>query len=180
MTGSEYVTASVCFPRVYFPRPYRTARRPPGGLLADLLARDPHCRACGLDLLALAERRFRLSEAIYGALDALYGDAEGVFAPPAVATWAGRYCERPGAAALRAMGFPRPLAPLVELDHIVPIWAGGSDRAENSQPLCQPCHRAKTAREAGQRAALRRRAVRKGLAPRTRRSSGGVSTERDP
>jgi len=37
----------------------------------------------------------------------------------------------------------------VELDHIVPLFGGGSDDASNLQPLCDACHRAKTARENG-------------------------------
>jgi 5-methylcytosine-specific restriction protein A len=38
------------------------------------------------------------------------------------------------------------------VDHRVPLWDGGSDEDENKQLLCDPCHDAKTAREAGQRA----------------------------
>jgi 5-methylcytosine-specific restriction protein A len=38
------------------------------------------------------------------------------------------------------------------VDHIVPLWAGGSDEDENKQLLCDPCHDAKTAREAKERA----------------------------
>lgn len=40
----------------------------------------------------------------------------------------------------------------VAVDHIVPLWAGGSDDDANKELLCQPCHDAKTAREAVQRA----------------------------
>lgn len=40
-----------------------------------------------------------------------------------------------------------------EVDHIVPVWDGGTDEDENLQSLCKPCHRAKTAREAARRAA---------------------------
>ena len=38
-----------------------------------------------------------------------------------------------------------------EVDHRIPLWAGGSDDDENKQTLCYPCHEAKTAREAAQR-----------------------------
>jgi len=38
-----------------------------------------------------------------------------------------------------------------ELDHIVPLWQGGSNEAGNLQWLCRPCHREKTAREARER-----------------------------
>lgn len=38
------------------------------------------------------------------------------------------------------------------VDHIVPLWDGGSDADSNKETLCVPCHDAKTAREARQRA----------------------------
>ena len=38
------------------------------------------------------------------------------------------------------------------VDHIIPLWNGGSDEDENKELLCHPCHDAKTAREAAQRA----------------------------
>jgi len=39
------------------------------------------------------------------------------------------------------------------VDHIRPLWAGGSDDDDNKELLCQsPCHDAKTAKEARQRA----------------------------
>ncbi|WP_312547568.1 HNH endonuclease signature motif containing protein [Massilia sp.] len=41
----------------------------------------------------------------------------------------------------------------VAVDHKVPLWAGGSDDDSNKWLLCQPCHDAKTAEEARQRAA---------------------------
>lgn len=47
-----------------------------------------------------------------------------------------------------------------EYDHRVPLWAGGPNTLENLQTLCVPCHRAKTKREAGERARLRREARR--------------------
>lgn len=39
------------------------------------------------------------------------------------------------------------------VDHIVPLWEGGSDEDENKQTLCRPCHDAKSAAEAKRRAA---------------------------
>jgi 5-methylcytosine-specific restriction protein A len=41
----------------------------------------------------------------------------------------------------------------VAVDHKVPLWARGSDDDSNKWLLCQPCHDAKTAEEARQRAA---------------------------
>jgi len=38
------------------------------------------------------------------------------------------------------------------VDHIVPLWKGGSDDDSNKEVLCVPCHDAKTAREAAARA----------------------------
>jgi 5-methylcytosine-specific restriction protein A len=38
------------------------------------------------------------------------------------------------------------------VDHIQPLWDGGSDEPENKELLCIPCHDVKTAREARQRA----------------------------
>jgi hypothetical protein len=37
-----------------------------------------------------------------------------------------------------------------EFDHIVPLADGGTHELSNMQTLCRPCHRAKTAREAGE------------------------------
>jgi 5-methylcytosine-specific restriction endonuclease McrA len=41
----------------------------------------------------------------------------------------------------------------VELDHIKPLWEGGSTAEDNCQALCKPCHHEKTTAEAAQRAA---------------------------
>lgn len=38
-----------------------------------------------------------------------------------------------------------------ELDHIAPLWKGGSNDPRNLQWLCAPCHAEKTAREATER-----------------------------
>lgn len=41
-----------------------------------------------------------------------------------------------------------------EVDHVIPLFKGGADCFEtNAQGLCQPCHREKTARDKGARAA---------------------------
>jgi 5-methylcytosine-specific restriction protein A len=37
------------------------------------------------------------------------------------------------------------------VDHIIPLWKGGSDDESNKEVLCVPCHDAKTAREAAER-----------------------------
>lgn len=37
------------------------------------------------------------------------------------------------------------------VDHIIPLWAGGSDDDSNKETLCIPCHDVKTAREAKER-----------------------------
>jgi 5-methylcytosine-specific restriction protein A len=38
-----------------------------------------------------------------------------------------------------------------ELDHIVPLHQGGTDRASNRQGLCHACHLSKSLAEAGKR-----------------------------
>lgn len=40
-----------------------------------------------------------------------------------------------------------------DVDHDIPLWAGGSDDESNKQLLCGVCHSAKTELEARQRAA---------------------------
>ena len=40
----------------------------------------------------------------------------------------------------------------IVVDHIVPLWAGGSDDESNKQLLCDACHNSKTKREAAERA----------------------------
>lgn len=45
---------------------------------------------------------------------------------------------------------------LTQVDHIQPLWEGGQDINANLQILCIPCHRKKTATEAGRRAQLRK------------------------
>lgn len=54
--------------------------------------------------------------------------------------------------------------PGTQVDHVRPLWSlSGAERVElrwwlpfNLQLLCRPCHAAKTAREAAERARLRR------------------------
>lgn len=44
------------------------------------------------------------------------------------------------------------VAAATELDHIVPLWKGGSEDDSNLQGLCSACHAEKSAREAAERA----------------------------
>ncbi|MBP0589290.1 HNH endonuclease [Paraburkholderia sp. LEh10] len=39
-----------------------------------------------------------------------------------------------------------------QIDHVIPLERGGSNDDANLQPLCDACHKAKTAAEAGARA----------------------------
>lgn len=50
--------------------------------------------------------------------------------------------------ACRAAGRIRPAT---DLDHIVPLFKGGTDDEENLQGLCAECHAEKTRRDLGQR-----------------------------
>lgn len=65
-------------------------------------------------------------------------------------------------------------AEATDADHIIPLWCGGSNRDENLEGLCQPCHLQKTKAEAKARAKANRivardngtRRVRKPIASR--------------
>lgn len=39
-----------------------------------------------------------------------------------------------------------------EVDHVQPLFKGGTDHPSNLQSLCNPCHEAKTAEDMGYRA----------------------------
>lgn len=41
------------------------------------------------------------------------------------------------------------LASALDVDHIIPLYQGGTDTADNVQPLCGTCHRLKTNEDAG-------------------------------
>ena len=43
-----------------------------------------------------------------------------------------------------------------EIDHTIPLELGGEDEIENLQPLCKPCHRAKTTEDIKRIAKARR------------------------
>lgn len=58
--------------------------------------------------------------------------------------------DRPLCVACEAQGR---VAAATELDHVVPLWKGGSDDPSNLQGLCAACHATKTAQEAGERGA---------------------------
>lgn len=47
-----------------------------------------------------------------------------------------------------------------EVDHIINVKAGGTDRPDNLETLCTPCHKAKTQREAQKALQDRREALR--------------------
>ena len=66
---------------------------------------------------------------------------------------------------LRERGF-KPRKSLWELDHIVPLVDGGSHDLGNLQTLCTPCHKRKTAREAGERRRQRESRARDSLVER--------------
>ena len=45
------------------------------------------------------------------------------------------------------------VTPATDVDHITPLWAGGSESDQNRQSLCSNCHAEKTAQEAAMRSA---------------------------
>lgn len=126
----------------------------PAASLWRFLERDPRCAGCGVDLVALENRRERVRRA-----------SERVFDMPGIShtarAWAGlplvRYPRPAWARALIAMGFARPFDALAEVDHRTPLWEGGAHAVDNLQVLCQPCHKLKTASEAKRRAGRRSR-----------------------
>jgi len=44
--------------------------------------------------------------------------------------------------------------PAQEIDHIVPLYKGGTNDRENLQPLCIECHKDKTRQDAGKGAGV--------------------------
>lgn len=113
-----------------------------------LLAHNPRCWECGLDLVEMNLRRLRLYQA-YGVTARRLNLHNPLPAD----------LLHPVTQAVRNMGFDhcRPHEPLAAVDHRIPLWAGGSDEDDNCQILCQPCHKEKTSDEAGQRKRLRGR-----------------------
>lgn len=53
---------------------------------------------------------------------------------------------------LYAMGYDRGRRSYWDMDHVTEVVRGGSNQLENLQTLCQPCHKAKTAKLAAERA----------------------------
>jgi 5-methylcytosine-specific restriction endonuclease McrA len=110
---------------------------------AELLKEDPCCGKCGTDLVRLAckvlawDQQYELVSLRAGVIPQRTG---------------GKH--HPVTRALALSGFSRKLS---QLDHIVPIWAGGDDSAGNLQVLCEPCHQEKTKSEARVRRSLRKR-----------------------
>lgn len=61
-------------------------------------------------------------------------------------------------------------APAIDVDHIIPLWAGGTNKDHNLEGLCPDCHKRKTKAEASARARAKRRHLKHtGQAPRTKR-----------
>lgn len=47
-------------------------------------------------------------------------------------------------------------APAVDVDHILPLWSGGTNANDNLEALCVDCHKQKTAAEAKARGKVKR------------------------
>lgn len=58
----------------------------------------------------------------------------------------------------------------LEWDHIIPLELGGDDEIDNLQPLCRPCHRAKTRKDQGNIAKAKRQRQREAGIGRTVRN----------
>lgn len=59
--------------------------------------------------------------------------------------------------------------PATDVDHIIPLWCGGSNLDTNLEGLCHPCHLQKTKSEAKARAKAKR--IEKKFDPLTRKPS---------
>lgn len=79
-------------------------------------------------------------------------------------------------------------APATDVDHILPLWVGGTNRDDNLEGLCVDCHKRKTRAEAKARGKVNRIVARdtgtrrertpiggRGFGDRTRKFSGEVS-----
>lgn len=64
-------------------------------------------------------------------------------------------------------------APAVDVDHIAPLWAGGSNRDDNLEGLCVPHHVQKTKAEASARAKCKRIEARENGTRRPRKAIQG-------
>lgn len=53
------------------------------------------------------------------------------------------------------VGSPRCTTIATEVDHIIPVFEGGTDDPHNLQAICSPCHRMKTNQEASRARARR-------------------------
>lgn len=82
-------------------------------------------------------------------------------------------------------------APAVDVDHIIPLWAGGSNRDDNLEGLCADHHGQKTRAEAKARAKANRIVARetntrrprkqiphRGFGPLTKKFNGEVGPKR--
>lgn len=67
--------------------------------------------------------------------------------------------------------------PAVDVDHIVPLWAGGSNRDDNLEGLCVPHHVQKTKAEASARAKCKRIEARENGTRRPRKAIPGAKLQ---
>lgn len=63
--------------------------------------------------------------------------------------------------------------PAIDVDHIIPLWAGGSNRDDNLEGLCVPHHKQKTNAEAKARAKCKRIEARDTATRRARKAIPG-------
>ena len=61
-------------------------------------------------------------------------------------------------------------ASAIDVDHIIPLWRGGTNTLDNAQLLCKKHHAAKTAKEAPERSKCDRQGGRKGQYARRKRA----------
>jgi transposase-like protein len=146
----------------YAPKDERAKRRISGKKARELLlAQNPHCAECGLDLVAMEERRRR---ALKACEDAFNEATDRGVHPWTIERLLAVSRHNPVKIALKAMGFRKPHNHAAEVDHSRPLSFGGVDALSGMRALCQPCHAEVTRQQAPKLASARRRAKRRGLA----------------
>ncbi len=128
----------------YIHRELRASRGNRSATLSRLIENDPCCAECGTDLKWLSDWFDGVCQPV--ASDASQEDIEK------------QQAKRKAAQKMLAEHDFDWTASLAEVDHIKPIWAGGEDTEDNTQLLCQPCHKEKTKVESAQRSRAKRAA----------------------
>lgn len=117
-----------------------------------------YCRWCGAPLnIYLKDGRRDTRVRWHGPCAAAYNAQQPTAQRRRILARDGRVCQACGVKC--GHGNFGDTAPPPAIDHVVPLIDGGANEDANLQTLCVPCHKVKTAAEAGRRAEARRSAV---------------------